>query len=149
MGMPGCRLLRVACQISEFRGPSPLNDDPLDVCRVTLAVQAATMLPTGAKSMLEEWMVLDGKADEGRARDLVKGKKAVGGGVVFAASLMLEDEQAMAWSHPQVKSNLWVQARQDVRELARAISRTRCWYEGRWRGGLSPPAVMSLGFWRS
>ena len=37
--------------------PGPLDDDPVDVCRGMLEVQAATMLPTCAKSILKVLMV--------------------------------------------------------------------------------------------
>ena len=77
--MPWCRLFGGTLPVkSRSSGkPSPHNDDSVDGCGGMLGVQAATVLAPGAKSMLQEWMVLDvAKLTKGRRG---KGKKAGGG----------------------------------------------------------------------
>ena len=80
--MPLCRLfggMLLVRSVSSGR-PSPLNDDPEDACGGMLEVKATTTLPTGAKSTLQEWVVLDvGKLTKAALEAVVIGRKPAAG----------------------------------------------------------------------
>ena len=77
--MPWCRFLGGMLLFKSMSSgrPSPINDDPVDVCGGMLEVQAADDAANGCKVHARGVDVTGrGKADKGRGRGRDNGKKA-------------------------------------------------------------------------